>query len=88
MEVSGVAPYTLYSMKTTRKNHGPFVSVKKTINVILKQGKATLSCDIQKGTLPLGSTYRTRPQWWIKFEGSPCAMGPWSAKAIRQHFTV
>jgi hypothetical protein len=77
------------NMKTTRKNHGPFVSVKRTITgIALKQGKATLSCDIQKGTLPLGSTYCTRPQWYIKFEGSPCAMGPWTAEAIRKYFTA
>ena len=75
-------------MKTTRKNHGPFVSVKRTISATLKQGKATLSCDIQKGTLPLGSAYRTRPQWYTQFEGSSCAMGPWSAEAIRKHFTA
>lgn len=75
------------NMTTTRKNYGPFVSVDKTITgIALKQGKATLRCSTQKGQLPLGSTYKTRPQWWIKFEGSPCAMGPWTAKAVRQHF--
>ena len=75
-------------MKTTRKNYGPFVSVTRAITATLKHGKATLTCDIQKGTLPLGSAYRTRPRWFIKYEGSPCAMGPWTAKAIRQYFVA
>ena len=72
--------------KTTRKNYGPFVSVSKTIRAVLKFGPATLRCESQKGVLPLGGKYRTRPQWWIKLDGSPCAMGPWTAAAIRKYY--
>ena len=75
-------------IKTTRKNHGPFVSVTKTIKATLKHGAATLSCDTQKGTTPMGRTYKTSPRWWVKYDGSPCAMGPWTAKAIREYFAA
>jgi hypothetical protein len=73
-------------MITTRKNYGPFVSVTKSIKATLKHGSATLTCDIQRGTTPFGRSYRTTPQWFIKYDQSPCAMGPWSASAIRKYF--
>lgn len=74
-------------MKTIRTNYGPFQVVRKSITATLKHGKAFLTCDVQKGNVGARS-YKFRPQWFIRYEGQPCAMGPWSAKAIREHFTV
>jgi hypothetical protein len=75
-------------MKTTRKNHGPFISITKAIKVTLKHGAATLTCDIQKGTTPTGRTYRTSPRWWIKYDASSCAMGPWNKRMVREYFAA
>ena len=75
-------------MKTTRKNHGPFISVRKAIKATLKHGPATLTCDVQRGTTIFGSPYKTSPRWWVKYDASPCAMGPWNKRAIREYFTA
>jgi hypothetical protein len=76
------------SIKTTRKDHGPFISVTKTIKATLKHGSATLTCDTQKGITPMGRRYCMKPRWWIKYDGSPCAMGPWKAEGIRKYFAA
>jgi hypothetical protein len=73
-------------MKTTTKNYGPFEVRAKSVETKLKNGLATLTCKRQAGTTPLGKTYTMRSQWWIKFQNNPCAMGPWSAEAIRSYF--
>lgn len=75
-------------IQTTRKDHGPFQCVDKTITATLKGKLATLRCNIQKGVTPMGRNYKMRPQWWVKFQGSPCAMGPWSADSIRKHLAA
>ena len=73
-------------MKTTTKNHGPFQVQAKSIEAKLKNGFALLTCNRQSGTTPLGKKYTMRSQWFIKFQNNPCAMGPWSAEAIRSYF--
>lgn len=76
------------SMTTTRKNYGPFNVVVRTIRATLKFGPATLKCEIQQGQTPMGRAYKSNPQWWIKLDGSPCAMGPWTAEGIRTHYGI
>lgn len=73
-------------MKTTTKNYGPFQVQAKSIEAKLKNGFALLTCNRQSGTTPLGKKYNMRSQWFIKFQNNPCAMGPWSAEAIRSYF--
>ena len=76
------------NMKTSRKNYGPFTVVSRTIRATLRRGEATLRCDVQKGTTPMGRKYRTQTSWWIQFDHSPCAMGPWDADGIRKYFAA
>ena len=70
--------------RTTRKNYGPFRTIRRErrAQTRLRGGKlwATIACEQQIGTTPLGRPYVTRRQWWIKLDESPCAMGPWRAQ--------
>jgi hypothetical protein len=70
-------------MKTTSKNYGAFQVRKKSIDTKLKSRNATLTCERQSGMTPMGVKYKMRLQWWVKFDGEPCSMGPWSSKLIR-----
>jgi hypothetical protein len=72
------------NMKTETRNYGVFKVNCKTIRAALKFGMATLRCEVQRGTTPLGRSYRTAKSWWIKLDSSPCASGPWTADAIRK----
>jgi len=71
-------------MTTNRKNYGPFNTITRSIRASLKFGPATLKCEVQRGTTPMGRDYRMAPQWWIKFDKDPYASGPWSADLIRE----
>jgi len=71
---------------TQRRNYGPFWVVSKAIRAELKFGLASLRCEIQSGITPLGWVYRSLPGWWVKFDDSPCAMGPFSAEALRKSY--
>jgi hypothetical protein len=73
-------------MTTITKNYGPFEVRKKSIEAKLKNRSAILTCERQSGITPMGRKYKTRLQWFIKFQGDPCAMGPWSSKMIRACF--
>jgi hypothetical protein len=77
---------TKNQMTTTTKNYGAFQVRKKSIHTKLKSRIATLTCERQSGITPLGSKYKTRVKWWVKFDGEPCSMGPWSSKMIRTCF--
>lgn len=71
-------------MTTTRRNYGPFRVVARTIRAKLEFGWANLRCGVQIGRTPLGRRYRTAPQWFVRFDGSPCAAGPFTADSIRR----
>jgi hypothetical protein len=73
-------------MTTKTRNYGQFAVRSKSIETTLKNQQAVLTCERQSGITPMGRKYRMRLQWWIKFENSPCSMGPWSAKSIRKCF--
>jgi len=75
-------------MTTIRKNHGPFIKVARSIRTNLKHGDATLTCHIQRGTTPMGRPYSLSPKWFIRYDGSPCGMGPYSADHVRKFFSV
>jgi hypothetical protein len=72
------------TMKSYSKNYGPFRVMGKQIRFALKYGMATLKCETQIGTTPMGRPYKLSPQWWIQTDGSPCASGPWTMDAIRK----
>ena len=71
---------------TIDKNYGPFYVRARSIKVHLKHGFATLRCEVQVGKTPLGRGYKFRPQWYVKYDGNPCFMGPWNRHSIRQYF--
>lgn len=64
----------------------PFTVKSRSIRATLKGHAATITRKVQSGVLPLGTRY-VKADWWVKYDNSPCAMGPFSKRTLRLAFS-
>jgi hypothetical protein len=65
----------------------PFTTKSRSIRTTLKGQAATITREVQSGVLAFGSRY-VKASWWVKYDTSACAMGPFSKRQIRLAFAA